>query len=128
VSLERVAEVIVGVCGIVVAVMLFDAAEAAEVPDAFVAVTVNVYEVADCKPVTVKGDEAPVAVNPPGLEVTVNEVAVAPAPGVNATEAAPLLYARAVPTSVAVTPVGIPGAPFADEAITPIIGIKKCPP
>jgi hypothetical protein len=33
---------IVGACGTVVAVMLFDAAEAAEVPAAFVAVTVNV--------------------------------------------------------------------------------------
>jgi hypothetical protein len=76
--------------------------------------------------VTTSGDDAPVAVNPLGLEVTVNEVAVAPAPGVKATEAAPSLNAREVPTSVAVTPVGIPGAPFAEEAITPRIGIKKC--
>jgi hypothetical protein len=51
--------------------MLFDAAEAGPVPTKFVAVTVNVYAVLDCKPVTVKGEEAPVAVNPPGLEVTV---------------------------------------------------------
>jgi hypothetical protein len=36
-----------------------------------VAVTVKVYEVDDCKPVTVKGDDAPEAVNPPGLDVTV---------------------------------------------------------
>jgi hypothetical protein len=84
-----------------------------------------VYEVEDCKPVTVNGDEAPVAVNPPGLEVAVNEVAGAPAPAVNVTVAAPLLYARPVPTFVAVPIVGIPGAPFADEAITPIIGITK---
>jgi hypothetical protein len=51
--------------------MLFDADEAALVPIAFVAVTVKVYEVDDCKPVTVKGDPAPDAVNPPGLDVTV---------------------------------------------------------
>ena len=35
------------------------------------ATTVNVYEVFDCKPVTVTGDDAPVPVNPPGLDVTV---------------------------------------------------------
>jgi hypothetical protein len=51
--------------------MLLDAADAAPVPRELVAVTVNVYAVADCKPVTVTGDEAPVPVNPPGLEVTV---------------------------------------------------------
>jgi hypothetical protein len=51
--------------------MLFEAAEATEVPIAFVAVTVKVYEVDDAKPVTVNGDDAPDAVNEPGLEVTV---------------------------------------------------------
>jgi hypothetical protein len=51
--------------------MLLDAAEAALVPLLLVAVTVKVYEVLDCKPVTVTGEEAPVPVNPPGLEVTV---------------------------------------------------------
>jgi hypothetical protein len=55
----------------VVAVMLLDAAEAVELPREFVATTVKVYAVPDCKPVTVNGDAAPVAVNPPGLEVTV---------------------------------------------------------
>jgi hypothetical protein len=40
------------------------------------------------RPVTVKGDDAPVAVNEPGLERTVNEVAGAPVPaGVNVTVA-----------------------------------------
>jgi hypothetical protein len=50
--------------------MLFDAEEAALTPIALVAVTVNVYAVAEARPVTVNGDEAPEAVNPPGLEVT----------------------------------------------------------
>jgi hypothetical protein len=71
VSLVLVAVPIVGACGTVVAVMLLDAAETAPVPRELVAVTVNVYAVADCKPVTVIGDEAPVPVNPPGLDVTV---------------------------------------------------------
>jgi hypothetical protein len=62
---------IVGACGTVVAVMLLDATDAELVPIALVAVTVKVYEVDDCKPVTVKGDDAPDAVNPPGLDVTV---------------------------------------------------------
>jgi hypothetical protein len=61
----------VGACGTVVAVMLLDALEAALVPLELVAVTVNVYDVLDCKPVTDIGDEAPVPVNPPGLDVTV---------------------------------------------------------
>jgi hypothetical protein len=70
-ALPAVAVPIVGACGTVVAVMLLEAAEAADVPTAFVAVTVNVYAVADAKPVTVKGDPAPDAVKPPGLDVTV---------------------------------------------------------
>jgi hypothetical protein len=36
-----------------------------------VALTVNVYAVPLVKPVTVIGDEEPVPVRPPGLEVTV---------------------------------------------------------
>jgi hypothetical protein len=51
--------------------MLLDAAEAADEPRELLAVTVNVYETLDCKPVTVTGDDAPVPVNPPGLDVAV---------------------------------------------------------
>jgi hypothetical protein len=69
--LPPVAVPIVGACGTVVAVMLLEAEDAALVPRELVAVTVNVYDVLDCKPVTVSGDEAPELVNPPGLEVTV---------------------------------------------------------
>jgi hypothetical protein len=66
--------------------------------------------VADCNPVTVRGLDAPVTVYPPGLDVAVNEVAAAPvAAAVNVTVAAPLLYARLVPTSAALTPVGALG-------------------
>jgi hypothetical protein len=102
-----------------VAVIDADALDASDVPTALVAVTVNVYEVEDCNPVTVSGDDAPVAVNPPGEEVAVNDVAVGPEPAVNETVAAPLLYARLVPTSEADTPVGIPGLPFPTPAISP---------
>ena len=52
-------------------VMTLDAAEAGPVPAAFVAVTVKVYDVPAVRPVTVSGLAGPVAVNPPGLEVTV---------------------------------------------------------
>jgi hypothetical protein len=107
--------------------MLLDAADAAPVPIAFVAVTVNVYEVDDCKPATVNGDEAPDAVNPPGLDVTVYEV-IADLPlfagAVNVTVAAPLLKARAVPTSVAVPIVGAAGTFLSEEAIIPIIDTR----
>jgi hypothetical protein len=69
-----VAVPIVGACGTVVAVMLLDADDAALAPIELVAVTVNVYAVAEAKPVTVNGDDPPVAVNPPGLDVTVKEL------------------------------------------------------
>jgi hypothetical protein len=60
-----------GTAGTVVAVMLLDAADAGEFPTAFVAITVNVYAVADCRPVTDRGDDAPDAVYDPGEDVTV---------------------------------------------------------
>jgi hypothetical protein len=50
--------------------------------------------VLDARPATVTGDEAPVPVNPPGLEVTVYEVIGKPPSKVGAvkvTDAAPLL-------------------------------------
>jgi hypothetical protein len=52
-------------------VMLLDAADAAPVPAALVAVTVKVYETPLVRPVTVIGLAAPVPVVPPGLAVTV---------------------------------------------------------
>jgi hypothetical protein len=54
-----------------------DAADAADVPLALVAVTVNVYAVLFVNPVTVIG-EAPVPVNDPGDEVAVNVETAAP--------------------------------------------------
>lgn len=55
-------------------VTLLLAALAGPVPVAFVAVTVNVYAVPVVRPDTVIGEEDPVAVIPPGLEVTVYDV------------------------------------------------------
>jgi hypothetical protein len=96
--------------GTVVAVIAVEAADAAEVPEALVAVTVNVYEVADCSPSTVRGEDAPVAVKLPGLEVAVKDVAAGEPPGkLKLTLAAPLLNARLVPTSVADTLTGAEG-------------------
>jgi hypothetical protein len=70
-ALPAVAVPIVGACGTVVAVIELDADEAELVPAEEVAVTLNVYAVADCSPVTVIGLDEPDAVYPPGLDVTV---------------------------------------------------------
>ena len=53
------------------AVTLFDADEAVDVPDAFVAVTVNVYDDPAVSPATLIGLLDPVPVNPPALLVAV---------------------------------------------------------
>lgn len=55
----------------------FDAELAVDVPLAFVAVTVKVYEVPFVKPETVIGDD-PVPVNPPGEDVAVYVTVGAP--------------------------------------------------
>ena len=70
--LLTVAEILVGTPGAVGAgVTADDALEAVPVPTELVAVTVKVYAVPLVSPVTVIGDEAPVAVRPPGEDVTV---------------------------------------------------------
>jgi hypothetical protein len=58
------------VCG-ALGVTEFDAADAGPVPMELVAVTVKVYAVPFVRPVTVIGEDDPVAVIPPGDEVTV---------------------------------------------------------
>jgi hypothetical protein len=52
-------------------VTAFDAVDGALVAVALVARTVNVYDVPFVSPVTVMGEAVPLAVMPPGLEVTV---------------------------------------------------------
>jgi hypothetical protein len=51
-----------GACGLVVIAIAEDAVEAAEVPAAFVAVTVNVTDALTGIPVTVIGEDDPLAV------------------------------------------------------------------
>ena len=71
-ALPAVAVPIVGAPGAVAAaagVTLFEAEDAALVPTALVAVTVNVYAVPFMRPVTMIGDPVLVAVSPPGEEV-----------------------------------------------------------
>jgi hypothetical protein len=70
-ALPPTAVPIVGAPANVAGVTLLDAADAALTPTAFVAVTVNVYAVPFVKPATMIGLAAPVAVMPPGLDVTV---------------------------------------------------------
>jgi hypothetical protein len=99
-----------GVAGTVVIVTAEEAAEAADVPAALVARTVNVTDAAEVNPVTVKGDVAPVAVCPV-LAVTVKDVALGESAGrENETVAAPLLNARPVPTFVPTTLIGAKGS------------------
>lgn len=53
-----------------VAVMEFEEADAEPAPALFVATTVKVYDVPFVSPVTTMGEDKPVAVMPPGDEVT----------------------------------------------------------
>ena len=69
--LPATADTPVGAPGTVLGVTAVEALDAADVPAAFVAVTVNVYAVPFARPVTTIGLLAPVAVMPPGLDVTV---------------------------------------------------------
>jgi stage V sporulation protein SpoVS len=67
-----VAVIPVGVPGAVAAGVTEDEAlEVVPVPTALVATTVKVYAVPFVRPVTVIGEDVPVAVIPPGEEVTV---------------------------------------------------------
>jgi hypothetical protein len=84
------------------------AALAGPVPEVFVAVTVKVYEVPFVKPVTVIGEDAPVPVRPPGLEVTVYVKEDTGMPGFAG--AVKVTDAEALP-AVAVPFVGAPGGP-----------------
>jgi len=66
-----VADTPVGGPGTVLDVAELEGEDADEVPTAFLATTVKVYVTPLVRPVTTRGEEDPVAVNPPGLEVTV---------------------------------------------------------
>lgn len=68
--LPAVALTEVGGSGVVNGVTLFDSAEAAPVPAAFVARTLKVYAVPFASPGTGIGESVPVAVTLPGVEVT----------------------------------------------------------
>ncbi len=104
-STERITTSVAGE-GIVDGTTAADAVEAAPVPDAFVAVTLNVYEVPFVRPVTVHEVVAVVHANEPGDDVTVYELIEAP----------PLLAGAVHDTTdwvlaapVALTAVGAPG-------------------
>jgi len=67
----EVPETEVGAPGTVEGTTAAEAVEVAPVPDTFVAVTVNVYEVPFVRPATVHEVVAVVHVNEPGVDVTV---------------------------------------------------------
>jgi hypothetical protein len=90
---------------------------------AFVAVTVNVYAVALVKPLTVIGDNAPVPVIPPGLDVTVYPVMAEPplsAGALNVTATARTAVFEAVPI------VGAPGTVFCKGKLPPDTCCNAC--
>jgi len=68
----------VGAPGTVDGTTADDAVEAEPVPDTFVPVTVNVYDVPFVRPVTVHEVVAVLHVNEPGAEITVYELIEAP--------------------------------------------------
>jgi hypothetical protein len=104
-----------------------DAADAAPVPIAFVAVTVKVYMSPLVKPVTTIGPADPVAVCPPlpgvvvSVAVTVYPVITEPpslAGAVNTTEACPS-------PAVAETPVGTPGTDTVTGVIADTVSLLR---
>jgi hypothetical protein len=100
---------IVGVPGTVVAVTLLEAALDGPVPAAEFPLAVNVYDVAEDRPVTDTG-EVDVADSPPGLEVTVYVDGIPPVVEfVTATSTRPLLNARPEPWLVTVATEGASG-------------------
>jgi len=98
----------------------FDAAEGRPVPALFVAVTVKVYAVPLASPVTVIGDAGPVAVTPPGDEVTVYEVIGEPPIDTGAVK---------VTMACALPPVAVPitGGPAVAAAVTEFEGTEAEP-
>jgi len=116
------AETPVGLFGIVVTVTADEVDDASDVPEAFVAVTVKVGVAPAAIPVTVIGDDAPVAVCPV-LAVTVKEVAGGdPSGNVKATDTAPSLYALPLHVLVGTTLIGGFGSKksFADVDFLPV--------
>jgi len=87
-------------------ITLLEGDDAGPVPMAFAAVTLNVYAVSFVNLVIVIGLDEPVAVTPPGLEITVYPIIALPPSEAGAVK---LTVACAFPI-VAVTPVGVPGA------------------
>ena len=95
----------VGAPGIVAGVAADDAALAAPVPTAFVAVTVKVYAVPLVNPVTTSGLLLPLAVAPPGEAITVYPVTADPP----VLDGAPKLTDTCPLPGVPLTLVGAPG-------------------
>ena len=104
-ALPAVAAPIVGALGTPAGVTLFEAADAAPVPIALLAVTVQVTAVPLANPLTVSGDEAPVLLSPP--QVAVYPVMALPPLLAGAVK---LIVTWVLP-AVAVPMVGAPGTP-----------------
>lgn len=118
-----VATIDVGAPGAPTVVTELEALEAAEVPAELVAVTVNVYEVPAVKPV-IEIVPLPACeidpVIPPGVEVAIYEVIVAPPSEAGAVKET---FAVVAPVDVAVTEVGASGAVVGDDVVIELDGL-----
>jgi hypothetical protein len=112
-ALPAVATGPVGASGTVLGITDPDAAEATEFPAALVATTVKVYDSVVVKPVTTRGELAPVVVLFPGEDVTVYSVMVLPPVEVGGLNATLTCALPAVATGLVGAPgtvIGVTGA------------------
>jgi hypothetical protein len=112
----------VGASGTVDGVTALLAPDAILAPEMFVAVTVNVYEFPFVNPVTVMGEEVPVALKPPVFEVTVYRVIDEPpfdTGAVNEIVACPLPLVADTPVGAFGTVDGVTELLVPDEALVP---------
>jgi len=112
---------LVGAPGVVGIVTEFDAVDDTLVPTAFVAVTVKVYVAPGVNPVTVIGDDVPVALNVFVLSVTVKLIIEEPPveDAVKEIVACPMLEVAMPIVGAPGTVAGVTGFDAIDEALVP---------
>jgi hypothetical protein len=122
--LPPIALTLVGAPGTVAGVIELLVLDEMLVPAVFVAVTMNVYVVPLVRPVIVIGDEPPVAVKPPVLEVTVYPVIAEPpllAGAENVIVAWPLLATADTLVGAPGTVAGVTELLLAEEMLVPVL-------
>ena len=111
-----VATGLVGAPGTILGITAPDGDEATEFPAALVATTVKVYDTVVVKPVTTRGEFAPVAIKPPGEDVTLYPVMALPPVEFGAVNATLTCALPAVATGLVGAPGTVIGVTAADAA------------